>query len=168
MGRDRLAVRILGIAATIRGIAYAITEGPGCLVDVSTFRPKTERDDVAKALAAIVTKSRPLFVAFGATKAKRGTRANALDEALTRVCREQGVMILRITRNQLNGLTKLKATSPLDIAHEVALRFPELVHRLPRQRQPWEAADDRIGLFQAVAAALAAWQMFRPPRIDDS
>lgn len=163
MGGRRLAVRILGIAATVRGLAYAITEGPGCLVDVNTLRPDTARDDVAKVVVALLAKSRPLFVAFGATKAKRGSRAGVLDDALTAVCKEHDVMILRITRSQLNGLTTLEAATALDVANEVALRFPELVHRLPRERQPWDAADNRMGMFQAVAAALAAWQMFRPP-----
>lgn len=168
MGGHRLAVRILGIAATIRGVAYAISEGPGCLVDVSTLRPKAERGDIAKVLTGILAKSRPLFVAFEATKAKRGSRASILDDALTAVCKKDGVMILRITRRQLGGLTRLTAASALDIASEVALRFPELVHQLPRQRQPWEAADNRMGMFQAVAVALAAWELFQTPRIDDS
>lgn len=168
MGGRSLAVRILGIAATIRGFAYALTEGPGCLVDVSIRRPPARRADVAKVITSLIASGRPLFVAFGATKSRRGTREHLLDEVLTDVCGKRGVMILRITHNQLSALTTLSEPSKWDIADEVARHFPEIAYRLPRRPSLWEAEDDRIGLFQSVAVASAAWQMFRSPRIDDS
>lgn len=168
MGGRRVAVRILGIAATIRGFAYGLTEGPGCLVDVNIRRRPAKKADVAKALASLIANSRPLFVAFGATKSKRGTREQMLDDALTATCAKSSVMILRITIRQLNALTTAPDPSKWDIAREVARQFPEIAHRLPKKPALWEAEDDRIGIFQAIAVATAAWQMFRRQRIDDS
>lgn len=168
MGGRRIAVRILGLAATIRGFAYGLTEGPVCLVDVNIRRRPAEKADVAKALASLLANSRPLFVAFGATKSKRGSREQMLDDALTDICRENDVMILRITNRQLNALTTMPNPSKWDIAREVARQFPEIAHRLPKKPALWESEDDRIGIFQAIAVATAAWQMFSRQRIDDS
>lgn len=164
----RLAVRIVSFAATVRGFAYAVTEGPGCLVDVNVRRQPSKAPDVEKILAAILTRARPLFVAFEATKSKRGTRASVLDEHLTKACAAANIMILRVTAEQLKILTRLEKPTRWDIASAVAKQTPELAHRLPRKRGLWEPEDERVGLFHAVACGLAAWNMFRPPAIDDS
>jgi hypothetical protein len=158
----RLAIRILGVAATVKGFACALTEGPGCLVDVSTARERQEKRVLAR-LESAIAQGRPLFVAYGATKSRRGTREAALDEAVTAVCEKTNVMVLRITATQLCELTGKKIAATVDIAEEVARRFPEVAHRLPSKRALWESEDDRFGIFKAAAAALAAWQMFRVP-----
>lgn len=167
MGGRRLAVRILGIAATVRGFAYALTEGPGCLVDVSVRRPPARKSDLARVIASLISSGRPLFVAVGVKRPRRGSRESLLDDALVEVCGRCGVMILRITANQLIALTAHSDSSKWDIASEMARQFPEIAYRLPKKPSPWQAEDDRLGLFQAVAVASAAWQMFLKPSADD-
>lgn len=162
-----VAVRILGVAATVRGFAYALTEGPGCLVDVNTQR-KRARVEIAKELTTIVTRARPLFVAFGATKSKRGTAADVLDAVLTEVCERCGVMILRITRQQIESLLGKQTPTQREIGEGMSRAFPEIAHRLPPKASAWDGDDHRLGLFQAVAVGQAAWRMFRPPPIDYS
>lgn len=159
MRGKHLASRILGIAATLRGFAYALTEGPGCLVDVSTRVPLREGQDPTAILVAVITRGRPLFVAFGATKSKRGTRESIIDDAVTDACDRAGVMVLRITAAQLDALASIPNSTAFDIANEIAHRFPEIAHRLPAKRKMWQAEDERLAMFRAAAAALAAWKM---------
>lgn len=161
MGGGRLAVRILGIAATMRGFAYALTEGSGCLVDVSVHRRRPEKEIITRALREVLKNGRPLFVAF--YKTVHGKRARVLDAALTAVCAEHEIMILRMTRRQLSVLTNMNAAHKWQIAQAMAYRYPEIAHKLPRRRINRESEDDNVGMLVSVAAAVAAWQLFRPP-----
>ena len=79
-------------------------------------------------------------------------------------CEACGVMLLPIRRDQTRALSTVKPTTKWDVADAIAGWFPEIADRLPHRRKPWETEDERIGLFMALAAAVAAWESFRGSR----
>ena len=165
MGGRRIAVRILGLASTTRGFAFATTEGPRRLVDYGLERiPPTTRGAV-KGLDNLLRRTRPLFVAFEheATLNKRA-RGQRFGEAVTKACDTHGIMILRIESERTRSLSAAPNPSKWDVGDAVAKLFPEIADRLPARRKPWQSEDDRIGIFMALAAAVAAWEGFRTPR----
>ena len=68
MGR-RVVIRILGIASTAKGFAYAVTEGSERLVSSGLLRIASR--GVPKALERLFIRLRPLFVAFDMTASKK-------------------------------------------------------------------------------------------------
>jgi hypothetical protein len=163
MGERRLAIRILGLAVTTRGFAYAVTEGPDRLIDWGNRRPSSIAKTAAL-LAESIIRVRPLFVACEVARNRaRSRRARVFNIILQRVCARHGIMILCVQR-AATGQNGLPAPTNLDIARLAAARFPALADSLPKERQLWEGPDDRLGVFLAGAATLAGWNHFQSPR----
>lgn len=165
MGACRVAIRILGVAATAHGFAFANTEGTDRLLDWGS-RSRSSYESVYAELDAIITRGRPLFVACEVARNwERSERAHSFNEALIFVCARHDIMILAVERRSLDyqGRGQRPATNH-DIAQGAAARFPLIADKLPRRRKLWEGSDDRIGILLAAAAAGAGWNHFRPTR----
>lgn len=163
MGARRVVFRILGIASTIRGFAYAITEDPMCLVSSGTRGTPASGERLTKAIDTLLLRARPLFIAFEQSSGKKRDRGRLFAEALVSCCEARKIMILTVGHEKLRGLTALARPNKWDIANVIVLRFPEIAHKLPGKRKPWQSEDDRIGMFMALAAAVCAWQSFKEP-----
>ncbi len=162
MGRRKLIVRILGLVSTARGFAYAVTEGPGCLVTVGIRRTSPEARVAQKAIDAVLASARALFVAFDDdTSRKKLQRGRMFARAVAQACEMQGPMLLNIQPKQVWALTARKRPTRLEVAEAIARRFPEIADRLPPKRKAWQAEQERIGIFLALAAAVAAWESFK-------
>jgi hypothetical protein len=121
----------------------------------------------AKAITAIdvvLRKSRPLFVAFeregGLKKRHRGRK---FVKAVTKACDAHGIMLLTVKSKEVKALSTASRPGKWDVAEAVAALFPELADKVPPRRRPWQSEDERIGVFMALAAAVAAWDGFRRP-----
>lgn len=154
-------VRILGVASTTKGFAYAVTEGPRRLVlwGMEQGRGTT----ISASLDRLLHRSRPLFVGFDKLAARRKRlRGRLFSVLLDRACLSQRVMILPTQSKNAVALARLELTK-WNIAKAMATEFPELSHVLPEKRNAWKSEDDRIGVFMALATAVAAWKGFRTP-----
>ena len=160
MERRCLAIRILGVASTSRGFAFATTEGPLRLIDWGNRRGSHTKQ--VQALNATVEKSRPLFVACEIERNQRKSlRSRNFNRALKRVCAKHRIMILCVERKRDTAQRQGEPTN-YDIAQAAAARFPSIADCLPKERRVWEGGDDRIGIFLAAAAAVGGWNHFRP------
>lgn len=163
MGARRVVVRVIGFASTIRGFAYALTEGPGCLVDVSNCKTPAKGPKLERAIDTVLLQSRPLFVAIEHMSGQKQERYRQFSDALADCCEEHEIKLVTVRRQELLALTGLSAATKWDVASAMAERFPEIAYRLPKRRTPWRSEDDRLGIFTALAAAMWIWRGFRPP-----
>lgn len=147
----------MGLASTSKGFAYAVLEGPDRLVAWKLLRLPSRR--VPKALSAALKRMQPLFVAFnmGAASAKR-TRGRFFRHYARAACAADGTLLIPV-----KGLRSraVRRSSKWHVAQELAVDFKELSLRVPKPRRAWESEDDRIGIFMALAAAVAAWRSFK-------
>jgi hypothetical protein len=165
MGREGIRVRVLGLASTTHGFAYALTEGPRRLVDWKTKGVPVYGQKAVRVLDDLLIRSRPLFVAFdrGAARKKRN-RGRSFGMAVKKACQARGIMILGITSQHTDSLASRPRPNKWDVADAIVKFFPDTATNLPPRRKPWQSEDDRIGLFMALAAAVCAWEMLGGPR----
>ncbi len=165
MGERGIAVRVLGLASTTRGFAFALTEGPGRLVSWGVHRTPPSRAVAMKALDGVLRRGRPLFVSFEleASRKKRH-RGQMFGDVVTSACAVHGIMILTVESKHVKELANVPRPTKWDVADAIAKRFPEVAHKLPTRRKAWQSEDDRVGLFMALASAVSTWDEFRHPR----
>lgn len=160
-------MRILGVASTTKGFAYAVTEGPRRLVLWGMERGRGAK--VSTSLTRLLQRSRPLFVAFDKLASdKKRSRGRLFSVFLDRACISPRVMILSVQAKKAVALQRLRSLTKWEIAKAMATDFRELSHVLPEKRKVWKSEDDRIGVFMALATAVAAWKGFRTPSIHSS
>lgn len=156
----RVAVRVCGVASTAKGFAYAVTEGPQRLVGWGLSRADSRR--IPAELGRLLRRMRPLFVSFDRRAAgMKRIRGRLFSVLLLRACGAEGIMILSCEARHAtsDGRRRVKV-SKWQIASDLASRFREIAHKLPEKRLPWQAEDDRMGIFMALAASVAAWRNF--------
>lgn len=151
MEEYRVAIRILGVASTSHGFAYAVTEGPERIIRSGRV---TCRSLPTKDLEVLLDSSRPLFVAAEMERMVRSTgrKERCLATLLRALCAERDLMILAVERT--------KGTTNADVAVAAAERFP-ILGAPPRQRKAWQGHADGVGVFIAAAVAASGWDHFR-------
>jgi hypothetical protein len=165
MKENGIIVRILGIASTTRGFAFAVTEGPRRLVSWGLRRVPVATAKSVKTMNKVLLKARPLFVAFEREDSlKKRHRGKHFDAVVTRACDAHGIMILNMGSGQTHSLC-MPRKSKWSLADTLAKLFPELRDKVPPRRKPWQSEDDRIGLFMALAAAVSAWESLGGPHM---
>lgn len=165
MGDRGIVIRILGLASTTRGYAFATTEGPRRLVHYGLLRIPPTRNAATKSLGTLFQRTRPLFVAFEVEAAgRKRTRGRLFGAAVVQACDAHGIMLLSIESTRTKSLSTVSRPSKWHVAEAVAKLFPEVGGKLPAQRKPWQSEDDRVGIFMALAVAVAAWEDFRRPK----
>jgi hypothetical protein len=127
--------------------------------------PKPAGARARKAIETVLRRARPLFVAFEHEAAlKKRHRGKRFSSLLTRACDDLGVIVLSVKSRQTKAFSTVKNPTKWDIADALAKLFPEISDRLPARRKAWQTESDRIGLFMALGAAVAAWESFRGTR----
>lgn len=158
-------VRILGLASTTRGFAFAVTEAPDRLADWGLRSTPVSKTATRQRVEVVLRRARPLFVAFEPEAGRRKRhRGRLFGEVVTSVCSAYGIMMLAVESQETRALADVTHPTKWDVADVMAERFPELAPKLPARRKPWQGEDDRIGLFVALATASAAWERFRARR----
>ena len=148
----RRRIRVLGIATTSHGFAFAAMEGPTRLLGWGQ-RDARSLPKLAAALARAVERWRPTLVAYeGERRAHQTSRGSAFMSLLVEMCRNSGGCLVRVDGPRRSR----EAVTSTVVAEEVAKTFPTLKRVLPKRRRLWDGADDRIGVFLAASAALCA------------
>jgi hypothetical protein len=144
-----------------RGFGFALVEGLNTLVDwgVKNVEGDKNTGSVAR-VKAMIAHYEPDVLALEDTLAKpfrRAPRIRALTKRIVSMSNSQDVSVILLKREQVRRVffgddqgTKYA------LAQILADRFPdELGLRLPPKRRPWMSEDSRMGIFDAVALALA-------------
>ncbi len=161
----RVVVRIIGVAGTNRGLAFAVTESPSRLIRWGLRRMPATKADMQTTLKRIVQESRVLFVAFDTERtARQRRRGRTLGMAAKKVASDAGTMFLSVCSKDVVGGSSRVSPTKRDIMKAVLERFPHLKPQFPPLRKPWQSEDERTGLFMALAAAVAAWDDLRRGR----
>ncbi len=162
----QLVIRVLGMASTVRGFAFALTEGPGCLVKVGNHATPAKGPKLDATIDSLLVQSRPLFVAVEHMSGRKQERFRHFSEALEDCCEARQIKLLTVGREQFEELAGTRDINKWLIAQKMAHQFPEVAHKLPARRTAWKSEDDRFGIFTALAAAMWMWRSFRRPPSD--
>jgi hypothetical protein len=158
--------RVLAIDPITKGFGFAILDGPHCLIEwglKGTSRWKEPRDrwclrEVAR-LIDLYQPDRIVIEDCFDSHSRRGPTGRRLIEGILEVAGERGIVARRISRAGLRRAFQSEdARTKYKTALAIAGRFPELAWRLPPIRKPWMSEDARMGIFDAVALALAFYR----------
>jgi hypothetical protein len=155
--------RVLAIDPITRGFGFAVLEGPDCLVDwgvKGTNRYSRDRNGwCLRQLADLIALYQPellLVEDSSANGSRRSERVDRLIQMARDAALERGVKVRAIPRTKLGrAFVHDSQATKYRMALAIAGRFPELARRLPPIRKPWMSEDTRMGIFDAVALALA-------------
>ena len=148
-------LRLLSIEVTPKGFAFAILEreqlvdwgGREVSGDVSVFLHK---------LDALVRQYRPdVIVLEEPADSRRSRRSIEWLAWAEELAQKREIEARTLTWESLQHVFAIVGTTRYEIACAIAEQFPELAPDLPPQRQPWQHESPRLGVFIAVARALA-------------
>jgi hypothetical protein len=153
--------RVLAIAPSSRGFGFAVMEGRETLIDwgVRSVTGDKNADALEKA-EAMIALYKPAVVVLPDASAKgsrRYARIRDLTKDIAAVAARRKIKGLLFSREQVmrTFFEDGKGTKHT-IARILAMRFPEeLGHRLPPKRKHYKSEDYRMGIFDAVALAVA-------------
>lgn len=159
--------RVLAIDPTSKGLGFAVLEVPDGLVDWGVKHASGNGACLQRA-AALIARYKPDVLVVERTDVsgcRRRRRVRQLVEDLLALARERDLRIRRISRRAVQR--RFSAGGPAtkrQVAVALSERFPELVPHLPRERKPWMSEDERMGIFDAVAFAVASFKQHCPPQ----
>lgn len=152
--------RIFALDPTTKGLGYVVFELPFRLVEWGLTH--VTGDKYAGAIARfqkLLDRFRPDTVVLedpSAPGSRRSLRVRDLIQALVKLARERGVVVVTVARSAV-----LKCFSSEDepatkqsIAERLTKDFPELTEKLPLPRKPWESEAARMSIFDALALAV--------------
>jgi hypothetical protein len=161
MNQTSKQFRSLAVSLSSRGFGYAVMEGGSALILYGKMI--INQDKNARALAHIeklITRKQPDVLVLQDVNAK-GTRRNPRIKELHRqvvtLAKQHKIKVVKIAGTELrNTLLGNPKGTKQEMAKTLAKQFPdELASRLPPKRKPWASEDTRMGIFDAVALALA-------------
>lgn len=148
--------RVLGLDPMPRGIAWIVLEGSERLIDWGITRQKTVKQ-AARKVSALRDQFLPdLLVIEDPEGSRRGPRAIDIIETISLDAEAEGIPAMVVTREAVSAGFAHVGTTKQEIAEALARVFPELEHKLPTKRKPWEAEDERMGIFDALSFAMTA------------
>src|ERR1700733_322221 len=153
--------RILAIAPSSRGFGFAVVEGGDTLVDWGVRSVTGNKNvDALKKVEAMIALYKPVVLVLEDASAKgsrRSRRIRKLTKEIIETAGSQRMKVMLFSRDRvIRTFFEDGIGSKHTIARILAMRFPEeLGHRLPPKRKPWKSEDYRMGIFDAVALALA-------------
>src|SRR2546426_10134961 len=167
--------RVVAIDPITKGFGFAVLDGAEELVDWGLRGTKPSSNPEARSLQEfarlleIYSPDRVVVEDCLDARSRRGTRSQRLIERVVTLAGERGVPVRRISRA---GLRRAFAPDHARTKYQIALttvrRFPELAVRLPPIRKPWMSEPAQMGVFDAVAFALAFYTRRRSAHDDKS
>jgi hypothetical protein len=153
--------RLLAIDPIACGFGFAVLDGPALLIDwgLRGTKPGPEPREAhsLRELDKLIARYRPdrlVVEDCRDVRSRRGPRCQRLVARMIERAEAQGIPASRISAARLRRAFAPQSTK-YQIALAVAKRFPELGVRLPPARKPWMSEKPRMGIFDAVALALA-------------
>lgn len=164
----RSEVRVLAIDPTTRGFGFAVFEGVERLIDWGVVSVAADRNArCLTRLAGLLRRYTPdLLVVEDHTSrgCRRWRRIRDLLHRVHSIAREHGTKTRRISAAGVRRVfADLDTTTKHEIAGALASRYPELVPWLPPRRKPWDSEDERMGIFDAAAFAVAYFESQMEP-----
>jgi hypothetical protein len=161
--------RVLAIDPLTRGFGFAVLESSDRLVDWGLKGTNAHSRDrntwCLQQLVNLIDLYQPellLVEDSSAHGSRRGDRAGRLIQMARNAALKRGIKVRAIPRTKLgHSLVRDGTVTKYKIALAIAGRFPELAQRLPPIRKPWMSEDARMGIFDAVALALAFYARAR-------
>jgi Holliday junction resolvasome RuvABC endonuclease subunit len=153
--------RILAIALSSRGFGYAVLEGHKLLADLGVKSVGgNKKSGSIKKVEEMIALYNPQVMVLEDTAAKgsrRSLRIKALTMRLVALAERHTIRVALFSQKQMRRFFFGDAEGTKDaLAKIIAERFPEeLGFRLPPKRRDWMSEDSRMGIFDAVALALA-------------
>lgn len=149
--------RILGLAPSPPGVGVAVIEGVNSLVgwDMKRVRKSSNSECMIKVEKAIDYYEPQVIVMEDGSE--RSSRHRALIKRIAALAEKRGVSVVVLSRKQVRRVFFGEGMGSKDLLAEILVeRFPEeLGARLPRKRRASTSEDHRMGMFEAVALALA-------------
>lgn len=148
--------RVLAIDPYLRGIGWALLEGPDHLIDWGIYQTKTKRPErVLGRIADLLSRYTPEVLVVEDTEhpgCRRRDRARRLIVEIQDMARAGGVVLQPVAMADVREhYRQVDARSKDAIARILAERFPELATILPRRRKNWMREDERMAVFDAIA-----------------
>jgi RNase H-fold protein (predicted Holliday junction resolvase) len=158
--------RILAIDPTSRGFGFAVLEGPAMLVDWGVRETRGQSSPLAvRKILDLVQHYQPGVLVVencNTPGSRRGESARRLIEAACGLAKSRRVKVARISVSAARKLIADEASmSKHAIATAITERFPELASRLPPARKVYTSEPERMGIFDALAFALAYYSLDR-------
>jgi hypothetical protein len=152
--------RVLAVDPTRNGFGFAILEGPVVLIDRGVKGVNGDNNrKCLELLAALIARYDPDVLVVERTDdagCLRRLRARRLIGDLLALASDCELRARRISRrNVQRWFSPTGTATKRQIAVALTRRFPELEPSLPPERKPWMSEDPRMGIFDAVAFALA-------------
>jgi Holliday junction resolvasome RuvABC endonuclease subunit len=153
--------RILAIAPSSRGFGFAVMEGGDTLVDWGVRSVTGDKNiDALKKAEAMIALYKPGVLVLEDASAKRSRRSRRIRDLTKQIIAttaRRRINVALLSREQvMQTFFEDGRGTKHSIARILAMRFrEELGHRLPPKRKPWNSEDYRMGIFDAVALALA-------------
>jgi len=155
--------RVLAIDPITWGYGFAILDGPQSLIDwdlQGTSRREEPRERwCLRQIGVLIDRYGPDRIVVEDcldARSRRGKRSRQLIARIITLADERGIPARRISRSQVHrSFAPAGACTKYKIALAIAGRFPEVAWRLPPIRKPWMSEDARMGIFDAIALALA-------------
>lgn len=155
---ENLSPRVLGIDPISRGLAFVVLEGPERLIDWGTSDLKTSRVKPAvQRVNALRDKYLPsLLVLENPEESRRGKRACTIIETVSLDAEAAGTPAMVVSRRDVQDRFQHVGDGKYEVALALTRVFPELRRTLPQRREPWNAEDARMGIFDALAFSMTA------------
>lgn len=155
-------LRILAIDLTAKGIGFVLIDARLGLLDWGFSALPADDDAVFLERVSIrIERGHPTALVlenFAPIKGREGAmHRRDLAIALAADLRIGSCQVSQKVVQRILGL-RTKA----QIAKALAERFPELRHRMPRERTCWSTEDERMHIFDALALAVAVLKPWRP------
>jgi hypothetical protein len=154
--------RLLAVALTSRGLGYAVLEGEESLLESSHTSVRNgdkNRQCLAKVkkLTAFYRPDALILQDVTAKDSRRNRRIKGLHGEVLRLAAKHRLAVELVSEKQLRSLLLGTARGTKhEMAEMLAKQFPdELALWLPPKRRPWQSADSRMDIFDAVALAVA-------------
>lgn len=150
---------VLALYPNARGLCFACVQLPTTLIDYGIANPLPF--SMAKFLQKVerfITFYRPTVVVLRNVEptTNREKRAIALAESITKLAEERGLPVHAYTRRQVRDVFEIhQAWSKHEIAQKIIGWIPDLAIHEPKPRKFYLPEDHRMGLFDAVALAIA-------------
>lgn len=156
-------IRVLAIAPSRRGFAFAVMEGQDRLVDwaVKSIKKDKNSEGLSK-IKKLLSHYSPSVVVLEDCKAhgsRRAPRSQKLNEAILTLSSDRNIRTVLFSRKEiLQIFFGDERGTKHAIAKAISVRFPEELGRLmPGKRRAWMSENYRMGIFDAVALALTLY-----------
>lgn len=147
-------LRLLAIDLTAKGFGFALLDARLGLLDWGfSSLPATEDAVFLERVSTRIERGRPTALVLENFAPIKGREAamRRRDLAIA-VATERKIGLCQVSQKIVQRI--LGPGTKSEIAKALTERFPELQHRMPRERTRWSAEDERMHIFDALSLAV--------------